>query len=145
MTRADPGAVEFQKRLAEALVQLEFAHMPFGRYGPERFPPRGVPLVDLPAEYLAFFAARGFPRGRLGELIETRQHTRRLSGAEALRQIQSAKYPPGAKPKSAAELVGELRAMRAIWELEDAEAEHRDPHRRLAELRAKQVPPWAVE
>ena len=29
--------------------------MPFGKYGPLHFPPRGVPLYDLPVEYLAWF------------------------------------------------------------------------------------------
>jgi len=43
--------------------------MPFGKYGPDHFPPRGVPLYDLPLEYLQWFARQGFPQGRLGELL----------------------------------------------------------------------------
>ncbi len=43
--------------------------MPFGKYGPANYPPRGVPVFDLPAEYLAWFAKKGFPKGRLGELL----------------------------------------------------------------------------
>ena len=43
--------------------------MPFGKYGPANYPPRGVPVFDLPAEYLAWFAKKGFPKGRLGELF----------------------------------------------------------------------------
>ena len=43
--------------------------MPFGKYGPQRFPPRGLPIYDLPAEYLQYFATRGWPGGRLGELL----------------------------------------------------------------------------
>lgn len=44
--------------------------MPFGRYGPKDYPPYGVPLIDLPSEYLLWFKQRGFPPGRLGELME---------------------------------------------------------------------------
>jgi hypothetical protein len=78
-------------------------------------------------------------QGRLGELVERRAYTRRLSGAEALRQINAAKYAPGTKPKSGAEAIGELRALRLVWDAEGAEADRRDPHRRLAELRAKRL------
>ncbi len=60
---------QWKARLSAALVEIERTHMPFGRYGPAHFPPRGVPLYDLPAEYLQFFAAKEFPRGRLGELM----------------------------------------------------------------------------
>lgn len=43
--------------------------MPFGKYGPQRCPPHGAPLYDLPYEYLAWFARKGFPEGELGELL----------------------------------------------------------------------------
>ncbi len=45
-------------------------HMPFGKFGPKEFPPNGLPLYELPPEYLAWFAERGFPNGHLGELME---------------------------------------------------------------------------
>ena len=84
--------------------------------------------------------------GRLGTLIESRQHVRPLSGREALRRLSEKRYAPGTGPKSADELVGELRARRFIWdaELSDHERQlHRgDPFWALAELRAKQVPSW---
>jgi len=51
------------------LEELSDATMPFGRFGPKDYPPRGVPLVDLPLEYLVWFSERGFPQGRLGELM----------------------------------------------------------------------------
>lgn len=44
-------------------------HMPFGKFGPRSFPPRGIPIYDLPYEYLAYFERKGFPSGRLGELL----------------------------------------------------------------------------
>ena len=52
------------------LMEIAEAHMPFGKYGPEHYPPRGIPLTDLPPEYLGWFAERGWPKGRLGELME---------------------------------------------------------------------------
>lgn len=55
--------------LAADLADIAATFMPFGRFGPRRFPPRGVPLYDLPVEYLAWFAQKGWPQGRLGELL----------------------------------------------------------------------------
>lgn len=57
---------------AAAVAQLEQIsryHMPFGMFGPKHYPPKGVPIYDLPAEYLAWFALKGFPEGRPGELL----------------------------------------------------------------------------
>jgi uncharacterized protein len=56
--------------IAADLADISRMHMPFGKYGPDHFPPNGVPLYDLPLEYLAWFARRGFPTGRLGELLK---------------------------------------------------------------------------
>jgi uncharacterized protein (DUF3820 family) len=55
--------------LAADLAEIGQTFMPFGKFGPEKFPPRGVPLYDLPVEYLHWFAQHGFPIGRLGELL----------------------------------------------------------------------------
>ena len=55
--------------LAADLGDISRIHMPFGKYGPDHFPPHGVPLYDLPLEYLVWFHRRGFPQGRLGELL----------------------------------------------------------------------------
>lgn len=46
----------------EQLLKVANTPMPFGRYA-------GRVLVDLPEEYLLWFAAQGFPRGELGELM----------------------------------------------------------------------------
>ena len=51
------------------LGSLANAYMPFGKFGPDHYPSRGIPLTDLPPEYLAWFAERGFPKGNLGELM----------------------------------------------------------------------------
>ena len=52
------------------LADLGRMHMPFGKYGPAHYPPVGVPLYDLPLEYLMWFERRGWPGGRLGELLK---------------------------------------------------------------------------
>ncbi len=69
------GRVEFtdidRDDLRNLMEEIGKAHMPFGKYGPDEYPPRGVPIIDLPPEYLAWFAERGFPKGRLGELLAT--------------------------------------------------------------------------
>ncbi len=44
------------------LVKLATMEMPFGKY-------RGRRLIDLPEEYLLWFAHRGFPAGSLGRLM----------------------------------------------------------------------------
>lgn len=60
---------ELARRMAADLAAIEKTHMPFGKFGPEHFPPSGVPIFDLPAEYLQWFTTKGFPKGRLGELL----------------------------------------------------------------------------
>ena len=51
------------------LEEIANTHMPFGKYGIDACPPRGAPIMDLPLDYLAWFEQRGFPKGRLGELL----------------------------------------------------------------------------
>ena len=59
------------KELARTLGEIARTHMPFGKYGPKEYPPKGVPIYDLPYEYLSWFTGKGgFPKGRLGELLE---------------------------------------------------------------------------
>ncbi len=53
------------------LIEIGQVWMPFGKFGPKDYPPRGVPIMDLPPEYLSWFKERGFPKGRLGELLES--------------------------------------------------------------------------
>ena len=63
-------SAELTARAAADLAEIARTRMPFGKFGPAHFPPRGVPLYDLPVEYLAWFPRKGgFPRGRLGELL----------------------------------------------------------------------------
>jgi uncharacterized protein (DUF3820 family) len=51
------------------LIEIGGTRMPFGKFGIKAYPPSGVPIMDLPVEYLAWFQERGFPKGRLGELM----------------------------------------------------------------------------
>ena len=60
---------DLKSKMASDLAEIERTRMPFGRYGPQKFPPHGVPIYDLPAEYLHYFMVKGFPKGRLGELL----------------------------------------------------------------------------
>jgi uncharacterized protein (DUF3820 family) len=46
------------------LVEIARMRMPFGRYS-------GTVLLDLPEPYVVWFRKRGYPRGRLGELLAT--------------------------------------------------------------------------
>ncbi|PWC21618.1 cytoplasmic protein [Brenneria roseae subsp. roseae] len=48
----------------EDLLEIANTPMPFGKY-------QGRSLIDLPEEYLLWFARKGeFPKGRLGELMQ---------------------------------------------------------------------------
>jgi len=51
------------------LLEIGRTRMPFGKFGPKDYPPAGVPIMDLPPEYLGWFKASSFPKGRLGELM----------------------------------------------------------------------------
>ena len=53
------------------LIEIGQCRMPFGKFGPKDYPPSGIPIMDLPPEYLSWFKERGFPKGRLGELLES--------------------------------------------------------------------------
>lgn len=67
--------------LGQDLKDIEALHMPFGKYGPDHYPPRGVPLYDLPVEYLAWFQRKGFPQGRLGDLLRV-LHQLKVDGCD---------------------------------------------------------------
>lgn len=71
--------------LRNLLAEIGATCMPFGKFGPRDYPPRGVPIMDLPPEYLAWFKERGFPKGRLGELLSIVFEVKQ-SGADAVFQ-----------------------------------------------------------
>ena len=49
---------------SELLYQLVKMEMPFGKY-------KGTLLCNLPVGYLEWFQRKGFPKGKLGILLET--------------------------------------------------------------------------
>lgn len=60
----------------EMLLQLVRMKMPFGKY-------KDTLLCDLPVSYLEWFQRKGFPKGKLGELLET-MYVIKLNGLESL-------------------------------------------------------------
>ena len=63
---------------AELLLTLVKMKMPFGKYKDRR-------LCDLPVSYLEWFARKGFPKGKLGMLLQI-LHEIKLNGLEYLLQ-----------------------------------------------------------
>ncbi|MFW5657060.1 MAG: DUF3820 family protein [Bacteroidota bacterium] len=64
---------EFQGEILRELVAYK---MPFGKY-------KDRVIADLPEHYLLWFKQKGFPRGKLGILMETMFEIR-LNGLEYL-------------------------------------------------------------
>lgn len=60
----------------ELLTELVSFRMPFGKY-------KGQLIADLPEPYLLWFSRKGFPRGKLGVLLQT-MYEIRLNGLEYL-------------------------------------------------------------
>lgn len=98
--------------MAATLDAIGRTHMPFGRFGPARFPPDGIPITDLPFEYLEYFARSGFPRGRLGVLLEFVYHAK-LNGIDDIFDAFRARRGGRAS----------LRARREIPRLREADTE----------------------
>jgi len=57
---------------SELLLELVSMKMPFGKY-------KGTIICDLPESYLNWFKREGFPKGKLGVLLET-MYEIRLNG-----------------------------------------------------------------
>lgn len=72
----------------EDLLKLANMPMPFGKY-------KGKVLIDLPEEYLLWFAKKGFPQGQLGRLMQLALEIR-INGME--RVLQPLKRTPPNRP-----------------------------------------------
>ncbi|MCG6878190.1 MAG: DUF3820 family protein [Deltaproteobacteria bacterium] len=46
------------------LLELAKMKMPFGKY-------KGRLLIDLPEPYVVWFSQKGFPKGKLGDMLRT--------------------------------------------------------------------------
>ncbi|WP_442589639.1 DUF3820 family protein [Pedobacter sp. AW31-3R] len=69
----------------QLLNELITFKMPFGKYKDKR-------ICDLPESYLVWFHSKGFPPGKLGELIGT-MYEIRLNGLEyLLTPLKGSKY-----------------------------------------------------
>jgi uncharacterized protein (DUF3820 family) len=60
------------------LLQLVKMEMPFGKY-------KGTLLCNLPVSYLEWFQRKGFPKGKLGILLQT-MYEIKINGLEGLLQ-----------------------------------------------------------
>lgn len=58
------------------LVEIVTMKMPFGKY-------KGTVLKNLPISYLEWFWSKGFPKGRIGILLETLYEIK-MNGLEGL-------------------------------------------------------------
>jgi uncharacterized protein (DUF3820 family) len=60
----------------KAFIALATTKMPYGKY-------KGIPLVDLPEPYIVWFSQKGFPEGKLGEMLQA-VYEIKLNGLEYL-------------------------------------------------------------
>lgn len=65
----------------EKLIELAHYRMPFGKY-------KGRYLVDLPEPYLVWFQQKGFPDGKLGDLLQSMLEIKTNSLESVIRKIQ---------------------------------------------------------
>lgn len=78
MSRINPLQFEEQNLRPDkkAFIELATAIMPFGKY-------KGLRLVDLPERYIVWFSQKGFPEGKLGEMLQA-VYEIKLNGLEYL-------------------------------------------------------------
>lgn len=67
------------------LIKLAHTKMPFGKYK-DRF------LINLPEHYVVWYRNKGFPKGKLGEMLET-VYTLKVNGLEDLIWNIKKQYP----------------------------------------------------
>lgn len=60
----------------QVLIDIITTKMPFGKHA-------GTLICDLPENYLLWFQGKGFPKGKLGQLMET-VYEIRLNGLESI-------------------------------------------------------------
>jgi len=65
----------------ERLLEMAHYRMPFGKY-------KNRYLVDLPLPYLVWFRQKGFPKGKLGEFLQTMLDIKSEGLEPIIRQLQ---------------------------------------------------------
>ncbi|SIR03062.1 DUF3820 family protein [Maribacter ulvicola] len=65
----------------EKLIELAHYRMPFGKY-------KGRYLIDLPEPYLVWFKQKGFPNGKLGDLLQSMLEIKTNGLESIIRKIQ---------------------------------------------------------
>ncbi len=63
-----------RRNMAQELQEIGRTVMPFGRFSGRR-------IYDLPAEYLQWFTQKGWPKGRLGQLLQI-VHQMKVDGSD---------------------------------------------------------------
>ena len=77
------GLKSQQQEFLDVMEKLRTTRMPFGKFGPKEYPPHGLYIYQLPYEYLAWFARKGFPDSTLGTLLAF-VYQAKQDGAEAM-------------------------------------------------------------
>ena len=67
------------------LIKLAHAKMPYGKY-------EGRDLIDLPEYYVVWYHNKGFPKGKLGDML-TQVYELKLNGLEYLIHDIKERYP----------------------------------------------------
>lgn len=67
------------------LIKLAHTKMPFGKY-------EGRYLIDLPEYYIVWYHTKGFPKGKLGEMLQT-VYELKLNGLEELIHTIKKQHP----------------------------------------------------
>lgn len=67
------------------LIDLAHTKMPFGKY-------EGRYLIDLPEHYVVWYHSKGFPKGKLGDMLK-QVYELKLNGLEDLIRNIKKHYP----------------------------------------------------
>jgi len=67
------------------LIKLAHYKMPYGKY-------EGRDLIDLPEYYVVWYHNKGFPKGKLGEMLQT-VYELKINGLEDLIRNIKKQYP----------------------------------------------------
>ena len=68
----------------EELIKLIRMRMPYGKY-------KGRYLIDIPEPYLVWYREKGFPKGKLGEMLAS-MYEIKLNGLEGMLRPLCKKY-----------------------------------------------------